>query len=50
MINYNIKKEKEAIKKYQEAIKLTSNKSIQELLERIILDEQAHIQIFNLMK
>jgi len=50
MILYNIESEQKAIKGYREAIKFTQNKSIKELLERIILDEQTHIEIFNRLK
>ena len=50
MLNYNIKSEKKAIEGYKEAIKYTQNKSIQKLLERIILDEQTHLEIFNRLK
>lgn len=50
MLMFNIKSEKEAIKKYEEAIKCTQNKSIKELLERIILDEKTHLEIFNRLK
>ena len=50
MLCYNIESEKKAIIGYQEAIKNTQNKSIKELLERIILDEQTHLEIFNRLK
>lgn len=50
MLMFNIKSEKEAIEKYEEAIKCTQNKSIKELLERIILDEKTHLEIFNRLK
>lgn len=50
MLNYNIESEKQAIAGYKEAIKHTQNKSIQQLLERIILDEQTHLEIFNRLK
>lgn len=50
MLNYNIKSEKRAIREYEEAIKCIKNKSIKELLERIIIDEQTHLEIFNRLK
>ena len=50
MINFNIKLEKKAIERYRELIKYTQNKSIKDLLERIILDEQTHLEIFNRLK
>ena len=50
MLTYNIKSEKKAIEDYREAIKYTQNKSIKELLERIILDEQTHLEIFNRLR
>ena len=50
MLMFNIKSEKKAIKCYEEAIKYTQNKSIKELLERIILDEKTHLEIFNRLK
>lgn len=50
MLSYNIRSEKKAIEEYKEAIKYTQNKSIQDLLERIILDEQTHLEIFNRLR
>ena len=50
MLCYNIESEKKAIEGYKEAIKCTQNKSIKDLLERIILDEQTHLEIFNRIK
>ena len=50
MLEYNIESEKKAIKEYEEAIKHTQNKSIQQLLERIILDEKTHLEIFNRLR
>lgn len=46
-MQYNIFSEKEAIKGYQRAIMSTRNISIQRLLNRIILDEKSHIEIFS---
>lgn len=50
MLMFNITLEKESIEGYKEVIKYTQNKSIKELLERIILDEQTHLEIFNRLK
>ena len=50
MLNYNIESEKRAIEGYRGAIKNTQNKSIQQLLDRIILDEQTHLEIFNRLR
>lgn len=50
MLMFNIETEKKAILGYKEAIKNTQNKSIKDLLERIILDEQTHLEIFNRLK
>ena len=47
---FNIELEKKAIIGYKEMIKHTQNKSIKDLLERIILDEQTHMEIFNRLK
>ena len=45
-LEYNIYLEREAIKGYKRAIMGTRNISIQRLLNRIILDERTHIDIF----
>ena len=50
MLTYNIESEKKAIEDYKKVIKCTQNKSIRDLLERIILDEQTHLEIFNRLK
>ena len=50
MLMFNIESEKKSILGYKEAIKYTQNKSIKDLLERIILDEQTHLEIFNRLK
>lgn len=50
MLTYNIESEKKTIDGYKEAIKYTQNKSIKELLERIILDEKTHLEIFNRLR
>lgn len=50
MLIFNIESEKKAIIGYKEMTKHTQNKSIKDLLERIILDEQTHLEIFNRLK
>lgn len=50
MLMFNIDSEKKAILGYKEVIKNTQNRSIKDLLERIILDEQTHLEIFNRLK
>ena len=50
MLTFNIESEKNTIEDYREAIKYTQNRSIKELLERIILDEQIHLEIFNRLR
>ena len=50
MLMFNIESEKKAISGYKEIMKYTQNKSIKDLLERIILDEQTHLEIFNRLK
>ncbi len=50
MLSYNIKSEKKVIEEYKKAITYTQNKSIRDLLERIILDEQTHLEIFNRLR
>lgn len=50
MISYNIELEKKTIENYKEVVKYTQNKTIKELIERIIMDEQTHLEIFNRLK
>lgn len=50
MLTYNIESEKNAINEYSKVMKYTQNKSIKALIERIILDEQIHLEIFNRMR
>lgn len=50
MLNSNIQSEEHAIKEYTEAINIVSNESLKKLFERIILDEQCHLKIFNTIK
>lgn len=46
MMEYNIKSEEEAIKGYEKAKRMTRNKMLRSLFDRIILDEKTHIKIF----
>ena len=50
VLTYNIESEKKAIEEYRYLIKHTQNKSIKDLLDRIILDEQTHLEIFNRLR
>ena len=45
MILYAIHHEESTIKKYTHQIKLINNHSIQDLLKRIILDEEKHVAV-----
>ncbi|MFR0822001.1 MAG: manganese catalase family protein [Clostridia bacterium] len=45
-MTYNIQTEKAAIAGYKKAIGYTKNRDIQKLFDRIILDEENHISIF----
>lgn len=46
MLKTNIRGEMQAVKNYEHHIKIIEDKYIKELLERIILDEKRHIEIF----
>ena len=50
IIDMNIAGEKQAIQDYKRAISMISDKNVVENLERIILDEEKHIEIFESMK
>lgn len=50
MIIENIKSEENAIEKYKEAIKIIKDKHIINLINRIIMDEELHLKIFNELK
>lgn len=45
----NIQEEYRAIRNYENLIECTNDECIKKLLERIILDEKAHIEVFNLI-
>ena len=45
MINYDIKDEKVAIKQYSSTQKKIDDSNIISIIDRIILDEEVHIQI-----
>lgn len=47
LLKHNINNEKEAIKYYNYIIDNTDNDNIKAIIERIILDEKNHINIFN---
>lgn len=47
MLKTNVNKEKEAILKYRSHIELINDKYIKGLLERIIEDEEKHLECFN---
>lgn len=50
MMNYNISSEKEAIAEYEHLIHICKNESIKNILSRIIMDEENHVQIFEMLK
>ncbi len=50
MLDFNIESEKGAIKEYKHLINVCENDSIKALLARIIMDEENHIQIFEMLK
>jgi len=47
MLKYNIGTEEEAIREYKRLIERTNNETIRATLERIIMDEENHIKVFN---
>ncbi|HEY8390431.1 MAG TPA: ferritin-like domain-containing protein [Clostridia bacterium] len=47
MLLANIEGEKTAIRNYRRHIRMIDNRQVQKLLERIILDEELHIDIFS---
>ena len=50
MLSYNIETEKLAIKEYRRLIEMTDCKTIKNILERIIKDEENHIRAFKTLK
>ena len=50
MLNNNIRSESLAIDNYTMAIKRVKNESLKKLFERIIEDEQRHIEIFKMIR
>ena len=50
MLECNIQMEKEAIKGYQYLINVCENESIKAVISRIIMDEEMHVQIFEMLK
>lgn len=50
IMDYNIETEKMAIKGYEKILNYTGNKQLRKLWERILLDENTHIEIFKCLK
>ncbi len=50
MLTLNIQMEKEAIEGYQHLLNVCGNESIKAVLVRIIMDEENHVQIFEMLK
>ena len=50
MLMFNIGSEKEAIQEYKHLMNVCGNESIKAVLARIIMDEENHVQIFEMLK
>ncbi len=50
MLKFNIEMEKGAIEGYKHLIEMCENGTIKAVLARIIMDEESHIQIFEMLK
>lgn len=50
MLAFNIQMEKEAIEAYQHLVNVCGNESIKAIISRIIMDEESHVQIFEMLK
>ncbi len=50
MLKFNIEMEKGAIAGYKNLIEACGNESIKAVLRRIIMDEESHVQIFEMLK
>ena len=50
MLLNNIESEKEAINGYKHLISICTNESIRAVLARIVMDEENHVQIFEMLK
>lgn len=50
MLKFNIEEEKEAIKGYQNLVEMCANESIKAVIRRIIMDEENHVQIFEILR
>ena len=48
MLKYNIEGENDAINEYKHLINVCDNDSIKDVLSRIIMDEENHIQVFKM--
>lgn len=49
MLKFNIQSESNAIKNYETHKKIIKDKYIKNMLDRIILDEKRHLEIFNIL-
>ena len=49
MLLNNIEAENKSIRAYRDIINYTNNKELKKIFERIIMDEQTHIEIFTLL-
>lgn len=50
MLAFNIEMEKGAIEEYHHLINVCGNESIKAVISRIIMDEESHVQIFEMLK
>lgn len=50
MLLFNIEIEKGAIKEYRHLVNVCENESIKAVINRIIMDEECHVQIFEYLK
>lgn len=50
MLNFNIEMEKGAIEGYQHLMEMCGDESIKAVFARIIMDEESHVQIFEMLK
>lgn len=50
MLDFNIQSEYEAINGYKSLIKICESDNIKSIISRIIMDEQNHVQIFEMLK
>lgn len=50
LLDFNIQSEKDAIEEYKRLIDISDCDNIQQVLARIIMDEENHVQIFEMLK